>query len=122
MNISAIVLSALRLKAAKRPTSRSRKLPTRSRVWFGRSRFHHSACLAKKETKSMSVTSQYVVSGMHCGHCVNSVTEEVSAVSEVTDVEVDLDSGRLTVVSNTEIPLQSIEAAVDEAGYSLATA
>jgi copper chaperone len=70
----------------------------------------------------MSVTSQYVVSGMHCGHCVNSVTEEVSAVSGVTDVEVDLDSGRLTVVSNTEIPLQSIEAAVDEAGYSLATA
>ena len=70
----------------------------------------------------MSVTSQYVVSGMHCGHCVSSVTEEVSAVSGVTDVEVDLDSGRLTVVSNTEIPLQAIEAAVDEAGYSLATA
>jgi copper chaperone len=70
----------------------------------------------------MSVTSQYVVSGMHCGHCVSSVTEEVSAVSGVTDVKVDLDSGQLTVVSNTEIPLQSIEAAVDEAGYSLATA
>jgi copper chaperone CopZ len=59
---------------------------------------------------------------MHCGHCVSSVTEEVSAVSGVTDVKVDLDSGQLTVVSNTEIPLQSIEAAVDEAGYSLATA
>jgi copper chaperone len=70
----------------------------------------------------MSVTSQYVVSGMHCGHCVSSVTEEVSAVSGVTDVKVDLDSGQLTVVSNTEIPLQSIEAAVVEAGYSLATA
>ena len=70
----------------------------------------------------MSVTSQYVVSGMHCGHCVSSVTEEVSAVSGVTDVKVDLDSGQLTVVSNTEIPLQSIEAAVDEAGYSLASA
>lgn len=70
----------------------------------------------------MSVTSQYVVSGMHCGHCVSSVTEEVSAVSGVTDVKVDLESGQLTVVSNTEIPLQSIEAAVDEAGYSLAAA
>jgi copper chaperone len=70
----------------------------------------------------MSVTSQYVVSGMHCGHCVSSVTEEVSAVSGVTDVKVDLESGQLTVVSNTKIPLQSIEAAVDEAGYSLATA
>ena len=56
----------------------------------------------------MSVTSQYVVSGMHCGHCVSSVTEEVSAVSGVTDVKVDLESGQLTVVSNTEIPLQSI--------------
>jgi copper chaperone CopZ len=70
----------------------------------------------------MSVTSQYVVSGMHCHHCVSSVTEEVSAVSGVTDVKVDLDSGRLIVISDTDIPLESIETAVDEAGYRLATA
>jgi copper chaperone CopZ len=70
----------------------------------------------------MSVTSQYVVSGMHCHHCVSSVTEEVSAVSGVTDVKVDLDSGQLIVTSETDIPFQSIEAAVDEAGYSVATA
>ena len=70
----------------------------------------------------MSVTSQYVVSGMHCHHCVSSVTEEVSAVSGVTDVKVDLDSGRLIVISETDIPLESIETAVDEAGYRLATA
>jgi copper chaperone CopZ len=70
----------------------------------------------------MSVTSQYVVSGMHCHHCVSSVTEEVSAVSGVTDVKVDLDSGQLIVISDTDIPLESIETAVDEAGYSLATA
>jgi copper chaperone CopZ len=70
----------------------------------------------------MSVTSQYVVSGMHCHHCVSSVTEEVSAVSGVTDVKVDLDSGQLIVISDTDIPLESIETAVDEAGYRLATA
>jgi copper chaperone len=70
----------------------------------------------------MSVTTEYVVSGMHCGHCASSVTEEVSAVSGVTAVKVDLDSGQLTVTSDAEIPLESIEAAVDEAGYSLATA
>ncbi|HVD17963.1 MAG TPA: heavy metal-associated domain-containing protein [Propionibacteriaceae bacterium] len=70
----------------------------------------------------MSVTSQYVVSGMHCHHCVSSVTEEVSAVSGVTDVKVDLDSGQLIVISDTDIPIESIETAVDEAGYSLATA
>lgn len=70
----------------------------------------------------MSVTSEYLVYGMHCHHCVGSVTEEVSAVSGVTDVKVDLDSGQLIVISDTELPFESIEAAVDEAGYSVVTA
>ena len=70
----------------------------------------------------MSVTSEYLVFGMHCHHCASSVTEEVSAVSGVTDVKVDLDSGQLIVISDNEIPFESIEAAVDEAGYSVATA
>jgi copper chaperone len=70
----------------------------------------------------MSITSKYVVSGMHCHHCVSSVTEEVSAVNGVTDVKVDLDSGQLIVISDAEIPFRSIQAAVDEAGYRVATA
>ena len=70
----------------------------------------------------MSVTHEYVVSGMHCNHCVHSVTEELSAVSGVTDVKVDLGSGQLIVISDAEIPFENIEAAVDEAGYSVATA
>jgi copper chaperone CopZ len=40
----------------------------------------------------------------------------------VTDVKVDLDSGQLIVISDTELPFESIEAAVDEAGYSVVTA
>lgn len=70
----------------------------------------------------MSVTNEYLVSGMHCSHCASSVTEEVSALTGVTDVKVDLDSGQLIVTSETDIPFQSIVAAVDEAGYSVATA
>jgi copper chaperone len=70
----------------------------------------------------LSITSEYVVSGMHCHHCASSVTEEVSAVRGVTDVKVDLNSGQLTVISDTEIPFENIEAAVDEAGYRVATA
>ena len=70
----------------------------------------------------MSVTNEYLVSGMHCSHCASSVTEEVSALTGVTDVKVDLDSGQVIVTSETDIPFQSIEAAVDEAGYSVATA
>jgi copper chaperone CopZ len=70
----------------------------------------------------MPVTREYVVTGMHCHHCVSSVTEEVSAVSGVTDVKVDLDRGQLIVTSDAEVPFSSIEAAVDEAGYSVAAA
>jgi len=70
----------------------------------------------------MSVTTEYVVTGMTCQHCVSSVSEEVGAVSGVTDVRVDLESGQLIVTSDEEIPFESIETAVDEAGYSVAAA
>jgi copper chaperone len=67
-------------------------------------------------------TSSYVVTGMTCGHCVHAVTEEVSALEGVDDVAVDLDSGRLTLTSRTEIPYAALAAAVDEAGYALSPA
>jgi copper chaperone len=68
----------------------------------------------------MSVTSEYIVSGMHCNHCVNSVTEEVSAIPGVTDVHVDLETGALVVTSDTDIFFSDIEVAIDEAGYTVA--
>ena len=67
-------------------------------------------------------TTNYVVTGMTCDHCVHAVTEEVSALEGVDDVAVDLDSGRLTVTSEQEIPYATVAAAVDEAGYALAPA
>ena len=70
----------------------------------------------------MSVSNSYVVTGMTCQHCVNAVTEEVSAVGGVTGVDVDLESGRLTVVSDAEVPFAVVAAAVDEAGYAVAPA
>src|SRR3546814_10781467 len=47
----------------------------------------------------MSTTSTYTVTGMTCGHCVAAVTEEVSKIAGVTNVDVELDSGRVTVES-----------------------
>ena len=67
----------------------------------------------------MSTTAEYAVSGMTCNHCVQSVTEEVSALDGVTKVAVDLASGQLTVVSESPVPLADIERAVDEAGYTV---
>ncbi|MEV4897880.1 cation transporter, partial [Nonomuraea sp. NPDC055795] len=44
-------------------------------------------------------SATYTVKGMTCGHCVSSVKEEVSEVTGVSSVEVDLASGLLTVES-----------------------
>jgi copper chaperone len=65
-------------------------------------------------------TSSFTVVGMTCGHCVSSVTEEVSQVPGVTDVDVDLATGGLTVTSDTPVDDTAIQAAVEEAGYSVA--
>ena len=64
-------------------------------------------------------TSTYTVSGMTCGHCVNAVTTEVSAIPGVEAVKVDLDSGTLTVTSEAPIADGAVAAAVDEAGYTV---
>ncbi|NDL60694.1 heavy-metal-associated domain-containing protein [Phytoactinopolyspora mesophila] len=64
-------------------------------------------------------TATYTVQGMTCSHCVSSVTEEVSEIAGVTDVDVDLATGRLTVTSAQPIERESIGAAVTEAGYEL---
>jgi copper chaperone len=67
-------------------------------------------------------TASYRVTGMTCQHCVHAVTKEVSAVAGVSEVTVDLDTGRLTVVSSAEVPFAAIASAVDEAGYAVAPA
>ena len=65
-------------------------------------------------------TTTYPVTGMTCGHCVSAVTEEVSQVSGVTAVDVDLESGGLTVTSEAPVDEAAVRAAVEEAGYEVA--
>ncbi|OLT05744.1 cation-transporting ATPase [Pseudonocardia sp. CNS-004] len=62
----------------------------------------------------------YTVTGMTCGHCVASVTEEISEIDGVTDVAVDLPTGAVTVTSSTPVDSTAVRAAVEEAGYQLA--
>ncbi|KAA2261078.1 heavy-metal-associated domain-containing protein [Solihabitans fulvus] len=66
--------------------------------------------------------SVYTVTGMTCGHCVTSVTEEVSALDGVQHVDVDLPTGTLTITSDTPPTTDDVRAAVTEAGYELANA
>ena len=64
--------------------------------------------------------SVYTVSGMTCGHCVSSVTEEVGRIGGVSGVAVDLPTGRVTITSTAPVTLDDVRAAVVEAGYELA--
>jgi copper chaperone CopZ len=63
------------------------------------------------------------VQGMTCSHCVNHVTQEVSAIPGVTDVSVELVNGgtsQVTISAAEPISDEAIAAAIDEAGYTVA--
>ena len=64
------------------------------------------------------------VEGMTCAHCVKAVTSEVSAVDGVLDVTIALGEAApsaVTVVSADGLDEAALRAAVDEAGYTVAT-
>lgn len=65
-----------------------------------------------------SLYRTYTVAGMTCNHCVMSVREEVGEIAGVTDIDIDLASGRLSVAGD-DISDDAVKAAVAEAGYEV---
>lgn len=63
----------------------------------------------------------YTVPGMSCEHCRTAITNEVSAVSGVESVDVDLDA-KLVSVRGSGVDGAAVRAAIDEAGYDVADA
>jgi copper chaperone len=61
------------------------------------------------------------VTGMTCDHCVSAVRGELTQIDGVSDVEVDLASGRVTITSDDPVSDEAVAAAVDEAGYEVST-
>ncbi len=64
-------------------------------------------------------TTTYTVKGMTCGHCVAAVTGEITKLSTVTSVDVDLEAGAVKVTSAEALAEEAVRAAVDEAGFEL---
>lgn len=67
-------------------------------------------------------TTTFAVDGMTCGHCVQSVTEELTSLDGVKDVTVELHAGGsspVTVVHDRPLSAEEINAAVEEAGYAV---
>ena len=70
----------------------------------------------------MSETTRiYRVTGMTCGHCASAVTQEVSALPDVTAVHVEVATGDVTVTSTRPLRDDEMAAALYEAGYDLAS-
>jgi copper chaperone len=87
---------------------------------------HHTPGLANHqqpthEEQAMSTVSTTVnVSGMTCGHCVSSVSEELESLAGVETIAVDLNSGGIstvTITSTGALSSSEIGEAVAEAGY-----
>jgi copper chaperone CopZ len=71
-------------------------------------------------------TMTYQVTGMTCGHCAHAVSSELEGVPGVSAVAVELvphGTSEVTVTSDTPLSIETVIAALDEAGdYRLAGA
>jgi copper chaperone len=65
-----------------------------------------------------NTTASYTVVGMTCNGCVNKVTNAVSDVEGVVDIDVDVADGTLEV--SGPVDDAAIRAAVAQAGYQIA--
>ncbi len=63
----------------------------------------------------MSNNTTYTVAGMTCGSCATKVTEAVSDLAGVTNLDVDLATGTLIVTG--EVGPDQVRGAVTAAGY-----
>lgn len=72
-----------------------------------------------REERDMTTT--YAIKGMTCGHCVSAVTAELAKLPGVRDVQVDLAAGTATVTSDETLDPAAVVAAVDEAGFEVAS-
>ena len=65
-------------------------------------------------------TRTYSVPGISCGHCKSAIEGELVPLDGVESAVVDIEAKTVTVVG--EITEADVRAAVDEAGYEVASA
>ena len=63
------------------------------------------------------MTTTINIEGMSCQHCVAHVKEALEAVVGVSSAQVDLEKKNARVEHNDSVSLESIKAAISEAGY-----
>jgi copper chaperone len=59
------------------------------------------------------------VKGMSCGHCAAAVTRALESLPGITQVQVDLDAGRVTYQTQGQATIEEVVQAVKAAGYEV---
>lgn len=67
----------------------------------------------------MTETVTYNVPKIHCAHCGASIKEEVSEVTGVESVDVDVDT-KVVTISGEALDDKALRSAIEEAGYEAA--
>ncbi len=62
---------------------------------------------------------EITVKGMSCGHCVQAVTKALEALPGVSQVQVDLATGKVTFASANPVPREELARTIKAAGYDL---
>lgn len=61
----------------------------------------------------------YNVPDISCGHCVNAITQELSKIPGVQDVDVNVATKVVTVGADETVTDSQIRAGIEEAGYDI---
>lgn len=67
-------------------------------------------------------SNTYLVEGMTCGSCAGKVTDHVERIPGVTDVDVDLATGGVTLTTDAPVNDEAVKQAIAEAGYKATVA
>ncbi len=62
----------------------------------------------------------YNVPDVSCEHCVSAITKELTQIDGVQNVQVDIETKKVTVVTNDSVAEQQIRDGIDEAGFDIA--
>jgi copper chaperone len=71
--------------------------------------------------ENMIMIKEFTVPAISCQHCVNAITKEVTGVSGVQNVKIDLGSKRVSVQADESVATETLVNAINEAGYDEVT-
>jgi copper chaperone len=66
-----------------------------------------------------NMNKKILIEGMSCEHCIKHVTNALSELNGVTNVEVNLKENFAIIKANHEVKDEDIKFALDDAGYDV---